>query len=110
MKFLPLPVPRHDPKQPEAEFRERLFACKDRSPLVQTSGSIMTAKPVCIRPEALLVDAIQTMIQQDIGALPVVDGNSGEICGIFTTTDVLRVFRVMMQIGSIVEPNQPQQG
>jgi CBS domain-containing protein len=41
-----------------------------------------------IRPEALVYDALQTMAEKDVGALPVIEG--GEIVGIFSERDYAR--------------------
>ena len=63
----------------------------------------MSRNPVTIKPDALLVEAIAVLLEEGVSGLPVVDQSNNQLCGIFTTTDVLRVFRVIMQIGSILD-------
>ena len=58
--------------------------------------------PATLKPEGLLVDAISTMLEDGKSGFPVVNSGDGMLCGIFTSHDVLRLFRVIMQIGSTV--------
>jgi acetoin utilization protein AcuB len=51
---------------------------------------IMTKDPITIGPGAKVQDAAAIMVEQRIGALPVV--RDGEIVGILTESDVLRCF------------------
>ena len=103
LQALPLPVPRQDPKWTERRFRERLFATQDRQAPSGTAQLWATKDPTTIRPDALFVDAISLMMKQRLSALPVIESDSDRLCGMLTKTDVLRVFRVTMQIGSLLE-------
>ena len=51
---------------------------------------IMRAWPVTIGPDATVAEAVGVMLDQKIGALPVVDG--GKLLGLITHTDMLRAF------------------
>lgn len=46
-----------------------------------------------IDPESTLGDAIDTLLEAKIGALPVVDPSTGEVLGILSYVDVLRALR-----------------
>jgi CBS domain-containing protein len=50
---------------------------------------IMTLEPVCVAPEASIVEAIQLMLQRKFSGLPVVDAR-GSLVGIVTEGDLLR--------------------
>ncbi len=51
-------------------------------------GRVMSAPPIVIGPRATIKQAAQTMAENKIGCLPVVDGD--ELIGMVTETDVLR--------------------
>jgi CBS domain-containing protein len=53
------------------------------------AGDIMTANPVCIGPEASVMQAVQLMLQRRISGLPVTN-ETGDIVGIVTEGDLLR--------------------
>ena len=52
---------------------------------------IMTAKPLTVSPEDDLREAVELLIEEKIGGIPVVDEAQG-LVGIVTYVDVLRVF------------------
>ena len=99
---LPLPVPLPKPREVEKGFRQRLFATQDQKMPVGTVASLMTKNPAKINPESLMIDAISTMLEDGTSGFPVVNSNDNMLCGIFTSNDVLRLFRVIMQIGASV--------
>ena len=50
---------------------------------------IMTADPVCVTPETPVSEAAQLMKDQNVGMLPVVDGNgSKSLIGVITDRDI----------------------
>ncbi len=100
LRSLSLPVPRPQPRGGEQRFRDRLFATQNNQAASGSLALVMDTDPPRIRPEALFVDAIRLMMEQRVSGLPVVDPTQGKVCGVITTTDVLRVFRVVLQIGS----------
>jgi acetoin utilization protein AcuB len=55
-----------------------------------TVTAAMTADPMTIAPDALLVEAAKILETYRISSMPVVDG--GRLVGMLTVTDVLRVF------------------
>jgi CBS domain-containing protein len=51
---------------------------------------IMTAEPVCCTPDSSLADAARLMMQNDCGALPVIDGKeTAQPLGIITDRDIV---------------------
>ena len=101
LKFLPLPVPR--PALPAAtEFRETLFAVADKRALREPVTSIMRKGPKVASPSDLFTSAIDIFLNQSIGGLAVVDPETNRLCGIITTTEVLRVIRITLQFGSLL--------
>lgn len=56
-------------------------------------SEIMTADPACIAPEDDIDDAIDLMLENRIGALPVVDEAEGRLVGILSYVDVMRAAR-----------------
>ncbi|NDC38164.1 MAG: CBS domain-containing protein [Proteobacteria bacterium] len=51
---------------------------------------LMQADVLSVEPETELVDAIELMLSQNIGALPVVDAHSQRVVGILSYVDVMR--------------------
>ena len=51
----------------------------------------MTAKPLTVSPEDDLREAVELLIEEKIGGIPVVDETEG-LVGIVTYVDVLRFF------------------
>lgn len=66
------------------------------SPLLAGSvGSIMSEGPVSVAPETPLVTAARLLLEQQIGALPVRQGN--QIVGIFTIPDALEALLAIVE-------------
>ena len=65
------------------EPEERVRALKTRV------SNIMTAKPLTVSPEDDLREAVELLIEEKIGGIPVVDETEG-LVGIVTYVDVLR--------------------
>ncbi len=57
---------------------------------------IMTSEPITVSPEDDLQEAIELLIEEKIGGIPVVDDNEG-LVGIVTYVDVLRCFLNRLQ-------------
>ena len=76
----------------EPEARERAL---------QTAlGDIMTTEPLFVAPDDDLKDAIEMLIEQKFGAIPVVDEAEG-LVGIVSYVDVLRNYLERLQEESI---------
>jgi CBS domain-containing protein len=60
----------------------------ERSLMEDTVGGLCKHKPVTVRPEATLREAIQTMLGPGVGALLVVN-EQGKLVGIFSERDLL---------------------
>ena len=63
-------------------------------------GDIMTTEPLSIAPDNDLKDAVEMLIEQKFGAIPVVDGAEG-LVGIVSYVDVLRNYLERLQEESI---------
>ncbi len=63
----------------------------------------MSTETHAVTPDLLLTDAMATIQEKLISGVPVVDSSDGKLCGIMTTSDILRVFRVVMQLGLLAE-------
>lgn len=57
----------------------------------------MQGDVVSVDEDTDVSEVIDTMIDQRIGALPVVDAHSGRLCGIVSYIDILRVARPMLE-------------
>ena len=58
-----------------------------------TARDVMTKKPVALRADASITEAIGVLLRRDISGVPVVDGE-GELVGILSERDCLRVIAV----------------
>ena len=58
-----------------------------------TARDVMTRKPVAIRSDASVMEAIRLLLRRDISGVPVVD-REGELVGILSERDCLRVLAV----------------
>lgn len=70
------------------DARERALASKVRE--------IMTTEPITVSPDDDLQEAVELMIDEKIGGIPVVDDAEG-LVGIVTYVDVLRCFLNRLQ-------------
>jgi acetoin utilization protein AcuB len=61
----------------------------------------MTRDPVTVRPDQLVFDAATTLYARRLGCLPVVE--NGELVGIVTTTDMLRLLVRMIREQGLAE-------
>ncbi len=57
-------------------------------------NAVMTEKPITVGPEAMLEDAADIMLKNQIGGLPVL--RQGQLVGIITTSDVMKAFLDVM--------------
>jgi acetoin utilization protein AcuB len=58
--------------------------------LAEAVGSVMNADVVSVTPESDIVEVIEAMIDQKVGAVPVVRPGTQQIVGIVSYIDVLR--------------------
>ena len=59
-------------------------------------GELMTTDPVTVSPEDDLQEAVELLIEEKFGGIPVVEGSEG-LVGIVTYVDVLRCFLTRLQ-------------
>jgi len=97
LKFLP--VPKGGAEETESRFRQKLFATDDTAVLHQRVDHVMGSESRSVEPGMLLTDALNVFTDKSTCGLSVVDRDNGELCGIVTKSDIIRVFRVVMQIG-----------
>ena len=64
-------------------------------------NAVMQPDAPVVNADMLLTDALALLDSQAVSGLAVCYADTGRLCGILTTTDILRVFRVVMQIGSL---------
>lgn len=57
------------------------------------AGQIMSANLFTVHPEAALSEVVDTMLDQKVGALPVVDQRTSSLIGIVSYIDILRAIR-----------------
>ena len=64
-----------------------------------TVRDVMTKKLTMIAPEGGVVEAVDKLVTDKIGCLPVVDAQ-GKLLGLLTETDCLRCFRDLLKMGT----------
>jgi CBS domain-containing protein len=64
-----------------------------------TVKDVMTSKPTSIAGDAMVVEAARRMLSEDVGSLPVVDGD--EVVGMITDRDV-----VLQVVAKDLDPNK----
>ncbi len=70
-----------------------------RNPNSRTKSldQIMTLNPVTVRRNTHIADAVSKIISKRINCLPVVEEN-GSVCGIVTSTDLLRSYQQLLDL------------
>lgn len=71
---------------------------RDLMILRKRAHQIMTRKPITITKEAISEDAVRLMLRENISCLPVVSSD-GQIEGILTWKDLLRVYSDQAAVG-----------
>ncbi|HVZ35711.1 MAG TPA: CBS domain-containing protein [Polyangiaceae bacterium] len=59
-------------------------------------STLMSSDVISVDPECDLAEAIDTMIDQKVGALPVVEADSDQLVGIVSYIDILRAARAAL--------------
>jgi CBS domain-containing protein len=57
------------------------------------AGQVMSAGLITVNPESELAEVVDTMLDQKVGALPVIDASTQALVGIVSYIDVLRAVR-----------------
>ncbi len=76
-----------------------MFDTNDKAALHLRVDAVMNTQTNAVTPDLLLTDAMANFHQSNVSGMPVLDSHSGALCGMITTSDILRVFRVVMQLG-----------
>jgi len=100
--LLRMPVPGSRTQEAQSRFRASLFQTDDRM-FLQTPVTSLMADVDPVSPNTLLTDVMRRLFETTLSAVPVVRGSAKELCGIVTTSEILRVFRVVMQIGTLAD-------
>ncbi|MEQ9411073.1 MAG: CBS domain-containing protein [Fuerstiella sp.] len=98
-----LPVHQNRAEEPETRFRQVLFATDDRATLHTRVDTIMSRELNSVHPDMLLTDAMAVLQKAAVSGLPVLEPQTKQLCGILTTSDILRVFRVVMHLGMLAD-------
>ena len=64
-----------------------------------TVGSLMNTSPVRADPETSAREVAELMLLHRVGAIPVVDVDTGDLLGIVSYVDLLRVLQEMLEPG-----------
>jgi len=64
-----------------------------RSRLKGPVSNVMTADVLSVGPEADAAEVIDIMLEEKVGAVPVVDDSSGDLVGIISIVDVIKFAR-----------------
>ncbi|MBI2998066.1 MAG: CBS domain-containing protein [Deltaproteobacteria bacterium] len=71
---------------------------EDQERVMKTKvASIMSPKPITLSPNDELREAIELLVEEKVGGIPVVDEEEGSVVGIVTYVDVLRCFLELLQ-------------
>jgi len=60
---------------------------------------VMTTEIITVTPQSDALEALQTMQENSIGRLAVVDAN-GDLCGIISRTDLMTAFDIIQSSGA----------
>lgn len=67
-----------------------------RQELAMAVAKVMSVDVIAVGPEAELGDIVDVLVEQKVGALPVVQPDTRELVGIISYVDVLRVLRDLL--------------
>ena len=63
---------------------------RDESSRTRTVASVMNSNVISVDPDASIAEISAALVDNRIGAVPVVDGHEGDLIGIVSYVDVLR--------------------
>ena len=78
-------------RQLSAAYDTDKESASDRLLMLRRLSEFMTTEVVTVAPSDSVRRAAACMLEERISAVPVLDGG-GHVCGILTTTDILRLF------------------
>jgi acetoin utilization protein AcuB len=64
-----------------------------REELATPVGNVMNSEVIFVEPDTEMADVIRILIEQKLGALPVIQADTREVVGIVSYIDVLRAFQ-----------------
>jgi acetoin utilization protein AcuB len=67
-----------------------------RERLGQPISNVMSSNVVSVNPETDVSEVVDVMLEQKIGAVPVVEADSAKLIGIVSYTDILRAARELL--------------
>ena len=77
-------------------IEQDLGSTSEMAVLNRRAHTLMSRKPVTVRPDASLQDAIDRFLDDKVSCLPVVDA-AGTLQGVLSWKDVLRLVRVQLR-------------
>lgn len=77
-------------------IEQDLGSTAEMAVLNRRAHTLMSRKPITIRPDASLEDAIDRFLDDKVSCLPVVDAD-GKLQGVLSWKDVLRLVRVQLR-------------
>ena len=73
---------------------ERIFqADEERARLAESISAVMPSEVMTIRPDTPVAELLDIMLEEKIGAVPVLAPDTGELIGMVSYIDVLRAIR-----------------
>jgi acetoin utilization protein AcuB len=73
---------------------ERIFqADEERARLAESISAVMPSEVMTIRPDTPVAELLDIMLEEKIGAVPVLAPDTGELIGMVSYIDVLRAVR-----------------
>jgi len=73
---------------------ERIFqADEERTRLAESISAVMPSEVMTIRPDTPVAELLDIMLEEKIGAVPVLAPDTGELIGMVSYIDVLRAVR-----------------
>ena len=76
-----------------------IFRTLARNPNARSKSldQFMTRNPITVKRETPIIDAVSKLVAKRINCLPVVE-NDGRVCGIVTSTDLLKSYRQLLEL------------
>lgn len=98
-----LATPENRSEEREVQFRATLFQSPDNEARHTPIRSVMNKTLNSVPPDTLLTEAIRVLQEGRQSGLTIVEPGTKELRGIITTSDILRVFLVVMQLGHLAD-------
>jgi CBS domain-containing protein len=76
-----------------------IFRALARNPNSRSKSveQIMTRDPITVKPDTPIIAAVSKLLSKRINCLPVIE-NDGTVCGIVTSTDLLKSYKQLLEL------------